>query len=549
MTPTDFAILLFAFLAFLAFAGKRLMTYLHVLQQEDYDHERLQSWIITNKVYDKRLSLILLEYSLLVTIIQVTGIGAEWPLLVTHTPVFAIFILTAYLESDPRKTSKKKLILTDRAKRILFTALGFAGAISLPMIIIPWIWVWILPIQLLPLLIIAANKVLLPHEKAVQDKYWQEAHDKVAELQPKVIGITGSYGKTSVKHILGHILKTQAKTLITPGSVNTPMGITRIIREELEPTHEYLVVEMGAYGPGSIEGLCKLTPPDIGIISAIGHAHYERFKTLETVAKAKYELAEAVIDKPEGKVIVHERTLRFEPSMTMKNTHKDRFVVVGDDPKSNPDSLLDIKTGWQIKSIKQEKDGLKVRLFKNKKTYFLEAPLYGFHHGYNIALAFATALELGIDPEDIEDSIKSLPQIQHRLEVKRQAGGVTLIDDAFNSNPIGFQSALNILEMLGDEGRKILITPGMVEMGASHEDAHYKIGLSAGDVCDVALVVNAARITSFIKGFRAAAPGKTLLEFESFQAAQNWFLDNQMSGDVVLIENDLPDMYERIPRL
>src|SRR5206468_12245453 len=119
------------------------------------------------------------------------------------------------------------------------------------------------------------------------------AHSKLQRLNPVVIGVTGSYGKTSVKHILGHVLETAGPTLITPGSVNTAMGIARVIRERLQPHHRYLVVEMGAYGIGSIRRLCALTPPRLGIISAIGKAHYERFKSLDAVAQAKFELAEA----------------------------------------------------------------------------------------------------------------------------------------------------------------------------------------------------------------------------------------------------------------
>src|SRR5206468_4274303 len=136
------------------------------------------------------------------------------------------------------------------------------------------------------------------------------AHSKLQRLNPVVIGVTGSYGKTSVKHILGHVLETAGPTLITPGSVNTAMGIARVIRERLAPHHRYFVVEMGAYGIGSISRLCALTPPKIGIISAIGKAHYERFRSLEAVARAKFELAEAVRDNA-GTIIIAADTMEF----------------------------------------------------------------------------------------------------------------------------------------------------------------------------------------------------------------------------------------------
>ena len=335
---------------------------------------------------------------------------------------------------------------------------------------------------------------------------------------------------------------------MTPGSVNTPMGIARVVREELEPSHEYLIVEMGAYGPGSIKRLCELTPPDMGIISSIGHAHYERFRSLDAVAQTKFELAEAVLRK-DGKVIIHER---FDHVKRMIVNNPDGFIVCGDSAKVaeekqetshlQPDDL-------HINDISQKIDGIEVDIRYKKTRYVLNAPIYGVHHGYNIALAFACALELGIDATDINDALRSLPQIEHRLEVKKQPDGVTWIDDAFNSNPIGFQSALALLAKLGRKGRKILITPGMVELGATHDEIHKTIGETAGDVCDVVIVVNGQRIPTFIKGVQETGAAKMLKEFNTFEEAYEWFTFNKQDGDVVLIENDLPDMYERIPKL
>src|SRR5690606_21962950 len=128
--------------------------------------------------------------------------------------------------------------------------------------------------------------------------------------------------------------------------------------------------------------------------------------------------------------------------------------------------------------------------------YSADAPLFGIHHGHNVALAFVTALTLGVSSADIQTALGSLPQIQHRLEVRKQ-GDITIIDDAYNSNPVGFQSALNLLAVLHKNGRKILITPGMVELGKAHDEAHHKIGISAGAICDIAIVVKGSRIPSF----------------------------------------------------
>lgn len=537
------AALLLVFLAYLAFAGKRLMTYMHVLQQEEYDNKRLKAWIFKNKVIDKRLS-----FALLVT-------GVSWffiPEFFINFLVFMFFVIIAYLEKDPRKNSKKKLVATDRAKRIFFPTYAALALCSTWFFATSMPWLWIFSVQLIPVALIVMNNILKPFEDVIQHGYWLEAQKKMQDLRPTIIGITGSFGKTSVKHMLGHILKTQAPTIVTPGSVNTPMGITRIIREELEEKHRFFVVEMGAYGPGSIDRLCKLTPPDFGVITSIGHAHYERFKSLETVSRAKYELAQAVI-KRDGKVIVHERTLRFPYPRDIKAENFDNFIVCGeplsqDMVKRKDVSYLD-EDDLHIQSIEQKHRGLEVLITWNGETYNLEVPVFGIHHGHNAALAFATAVAIGIKAEDAITALKSVPQIEHRLELKKQADGSLLIDDAYNSNPIGFRCALDFLAHLGKKGRKILVTPGMVELGVAHGEAHETIGKYAGEICDIAIVVTPKRIPTFIKGFQSSGNGKQLIEVETFEEASAWLESNRTSNDIVLLENDLPDMYERIPKI
>jgi UDP-N-acetylmuramoyl-tripeptide--D-alanyl-D-alanine ligase len=165
-------------------------------------------------------------------------------------------------------------------------------------------------------------------------------------------------------------------------------------------------------------------------------------------------------------------------------------------------------------------------------------------------MAFAAAFELGIPVVDIQTSLDMMPQIEHRLEVKpNKSDGTVVIDDAYNSNPIGFQSALGLLAQLGVKGRKILITPGMVEMGKAHKEAHQKIGEYAGEVCDVAIVVNGKRIPSFIDGFKKTGGSKEIYEVATFSDAQKWVTKNKKEGDYILVENDLPDLYERIPKI
>ena len=514
---------------FLAFAAKRLMIYLHALQQDDYNNERLFAWIKRHKVFDTKLSLGLAALGVLVWIL---------PAFLTVLVASGGLLYTAYADIDPRTRSKKKLVLTARAKRIYFPALALCGLSALPLLTLNPLFL-ILPVQAVPLMLVLSNILNQPCEKAVQKKFYDEAVAKLQEVKPKIIGITGSYGKTSVKHILGHILKAAAPTLITPGSVNTVMGITRIIREQMEPNTKYFVVEMGAYGPGSIARLCALTPPDAAIIIAIGQAHYERFKTLDTVAAAKFELAQDTLSRG-GHVTVHAQTLEFDASRAIYDAHKDHFTVVGEAAASD----------LVISSVTQTKDGLIVEITWKGQDCTLKAPLYGVQHGGNIALAFACAAELGLAPEDIIIALSRCPQITHRLEVKPYPEDGLLIDDAFNSNPKGFAAALELLPVLKREGgRTILITPGMVELGEAHDAEHTKIGELAAKTCTIVLAVAAERIPTFVSAYRAGAPEGQILTFAHFKDAEAWLGANRKPGDVVLIENDLPDLYERIPQL
>ena len=544
----ELAIEFITLLAFLVFAGRRLMRYLHILQQDDYDNRRLLSWMFRYKVFDRRISIVLLLLSVAVFFVDL-------PAAAVNVSLFLIFALAYYTESDPRKAAKKAFVLTPRARRILIAAMLYTGAMGLAGFYLGQPAFWVVPVQLLPFLLILGNLTLDPYETIVQRKFYDDAQARLKELNPTVIAITGSYGKTSVKHILGHILKKNAPTLITPGSVNTLMGITRIIREQLEPNHKYFIVEMGAYGPGSIASLCKLTPPDYGIISSIGHAHYERFKTLEAVVRAKFELAEAVLAN-KGTVIVHEKTLKFKHSQSMRHKNMDSFIACGEpinvkDPQSAQEYSYLTPDDLNILSVEQTPKGICVHLEWQEEKYTVRAPLYGIHHGHNLALAFVCAMTLGMDPKDVKTALASTPQITHRLEVKQQIDGSVIIDDAYNANPPGFRSALHVLRILADDrnGRAVLVTPGIVELGDKHDEVHRTLGVLAAEVCDIVIVVSPSRIPTFIEGFKSMDTGKTLQQFESFAAAEKWLLRNKRANDVILLENDLPDLYERILRI
>ncbi len=541
-------------LAFLAFAARRLLVLLRYFQQEEYDGPRFLRWLGTPGAFDRRASL-----GFLVAALAPPLVLQGWPLAVAvFAGIALVSAVAAWLEVNPLTTGKKKLALTQRARRILAAAgvlvlaayWGLATAVHwLPS---PWGLVatglgLVALTQLLPVALAAGNLALTPFERAVQRRILAEARDKLARLKPTVIAITGSDGKTSTKHVLGHLLATVTPTLATPGSVNTPMGISRVVRETLSADHRVFVVEMGAYGPGSIARLCDLTPPDLAAITAIGPAHYERFRTLETVADAKFEIAQAALTRG-GRVVLNGD--QIDPALAAPRVAglgvagREGITAVARAPVPYAPTFL-------VENPRQGPDGIAFTLVADGRRLDIVAPLHGLHQVGNVAVAATLALALGLPADTIVAALKNAPPTAHRLEVVRRAGAATVIDDAYNSNPTGFAAALEVLALIADAegGRRILVTPGMVELGALHAEEHRRLGRLAGDTVDIALVVAADRIPTFLDGLaEGARAGRTVLTPASFAEARAWMAANLKPGDVVLLENDLPDLYEDRPR-
>lgn len=529
MTPIHFLLgsQIVAIAAFAFFAYVRLKTLLQYFQQEEYDNARFPKWVLKNGAFDRKASFTILAIGFIQLVVP---------------PVFAVIsalaislglALIAQKEGKAQKGGKKPLVMTSRATRIFQIAYGIALLAALVLCFVtPSALLWIVPVQLAPLFLILANLTLAPFEARLKAKYWNEAHEKVLKLNTFVIGITGSYGKTSTKHILGHILQFHAPTLVTPGSVNTPMGVARIIREQLRPSHQYAVIEMGAYGPGSIARLCRLTPPRLGILTAVGVAHLERFGSREITGKAKMELATAVAAQ-NGKMILNADLLPLAAVREQVQARREGFVTVG------PDGDI------TLSNIALTRDGLSLDIAEGGKIYSIVTPLYGTHHAGNVAMAFAAARQIGMAGEDIVRALKTVPQVSHRLEVKKQPNGALLIDDAYNSNPTGFESALNLAKILkGEGGKAYLITPGMVELGSEHGPAHRRLGELAGRCVDAAYVVVPERIPSFVEGLKTS-DAVTVECRASFAEAMSEVMAKLGPSDVVLLENDLPDLYER----
>ena len=449
--------------------------------------------------------------------------------------VLVLGILCAYLVCGAfkEKRAKKKFVFTGRVKRLY-------GVSFVIMLLISWASITYLSSPLLellwtlflPFVIALCGLLAWPIEKGISELYFRDARRKLLSNKNMVrIGITGSYGKTSVKHILGTILSEKYPTLITPASFNTPMGVSRAIRERLRPSHQIFVGEMGARHVGDIKEMCRLVKPTIGIITSVGPQHLETFKTVERVAKTKYELIEA---------------------LPITDSHSyfadDDAIVYNMYNKTNKTKSLCGTNGFRddcyADQISVSKSGSSFLLkIKDAGTVQCNTKLLGEHNISNIVLAAAVAFDLGLSLRQISHGISKLSPVQHRLELISNPNQFTIINDAYNSNPIGAKAALNVLK--GFPSRRIIITPGMVELGKNEAQYNREFGMQMKSCVDIAIIIGKQRAIPIIEGLKSVGfTDKQIYRVDSLADSTELLHRIVKPNDTVLYENDLPDNYQ-----
>lgn len=519
--------------AFFAFAYKRLLRYLRYFQQEEYDTRRFVPWIFRTGSFDKRGTLaVIFSFVLLVVFSSVTAAALA---------LSALLILIFVIEKDPRQTGKIRLNMTERARRIFNVAAAIFTALFVALILITEYQSLdsfvghILLIQLIPAHLVLANFILSPFERRVKERFKGEAKAMLDSIAPYTIGITGSYGKTSTKAALGEILNTAlGPTFCPPKSINTEMGITREIRENLNSNHKYAVIEMGAYNVGSIKRLCNLTPPKAGIVTVVGMAHLERYGTVERVYKAKSELPQAL---PDDGILICNGDDQGSRRMALEFPKKITRLY-GMRRDLGPLDCLAEKVVFSP-------TGTSFEVSWEGKTYPASTKLLGTPALSNILAAFTMACSLGADPEFVVAAIRNIEPVENRLSLSRE-GKVTFLRDAYNSNPLGFAAALEVLDKL-PANRKILMTPGMIELGDMQFEENHKAASAAATVCDLVLIVGLTNREALSDGLIAAGFKTEAIVFCITRAEAFLKLNETLrNGDLVLIENDLPDLYEAV---
>ena len=430
------------------------------------------------------------------------------------------------------KRAKKKFVYTGRVKRLyvmhfIVMMLVSYACYHMPFAIASALWPLILP------LVVALSGLLAwPIEKAISECYFRDARRKLLANERLIrIGITGSYGKTSVKHILGTILSEKYPTLITPASFNTPMGVSRAIRERLNGSYQVFVGEMGARHVGDIKEMCRLVKPTIGIITSVGPQHLETFKSIERVAKTKYELIEGL--PAEGSHCYFYDDGAFCTEMYRKTTKSKKLC--GRDPEKSDCWCDDVRVSAQGSTFMLH--------IRNKGSIECTTRLLGEHSIQNILLAAAVASDLGLTLKQIAHGIEKLQPVKNRLELMSRPGSFTIINDAFNSNPVGAKAALQVLKNFPE--RRIIITPGMVELGEKEAEYNRDFGRAMAGCVDIAIIVGKGRAVPIMEGLKEAGfPEENIHRVDSLDDSTRLLHTLVRPTDTVLYENDLPDHYQ-----
>lgn len=510
----------------------KIKKHLHILQLNSYFNGRYVGWL-NRKKYQ------VFNLKELEPLIALVGMFFRGPLI-----VLVIFVLVYFgmFLSRPNLPEKKPFVFTTRAIRLFIVSIGFLLMLYVGLFVI---WFkngdfWLeMAIGLLvacnffvPFLLMLLNLLLQPLEKLIQNWYFRDAQRYLRTLTKlKIIGITGSFGKTTTKYVLTEILRYKFNTLKTPGSYNTPMGVAKIIRSELKPTHEIFVAEMSAKKSGDIQELCELVQPQYGLITAIGEQHLETFKTLENIKKTKNELIAAL-------PLTGVAFFNMDDVNSLELASAVKCCVIGY-------GMDAVQLDYRATDIVLNEHGSNFTVIRdrdNSQACF-QTKLLGKHNIYNILGAIAVAGELGVSLVDMVHPVRQIAPIPHRLELKRLGNGIVFIDDAFNSNPVGSKMALEVLAQISGK-RKIIITPGMIELGEKEGEYNERFGGQIADVCGYVILVGKKQTLPLQQGLKARNyADDALFIAEDFAAARKHLEQILQAGDVVLFENDLPDNY------
>ena len=512
---------------------------LHMLQQNLYnENNRYIKWVLKNAQDFINIDIVAIGISL-IGVFVIFDLPVVSSLCLVLLSLFLVLI--GYLEHKNivNDQQKKKLVVTARIKRLIVTLTILH---LIPLLVLEWninnitiswgiILVESIMLYLNRFVVFIAMIINTPVERLVYLHFKSKAQKKIKNMPNlKIIGITGSYGKTSCKNILGEILNVRYNALPTPKNLNTFNGLIMTINNHMDKFTDIFIAEMGAYVRGEIARLCKLVKPKYGILTTIGTAHLESFGSQENIQKGKFELIESLPSDGFG-VLNGDDPLQ----VSYKRKNKVKVIWIGID---NED--VDVRA----KNIKCSSKGTTFDVvFKGDKTaYTFQTRLLGRHNVYNILSAIACGKEFDINIEDLQRAVQNVQPIEHRLELKR-LGNFYQIDDAYNSNPTGAKNACEILGMM--PGMKIVVTPGMIELGEKEDEYNEQFGEQIASVADMVILIGEKKTKPIKEGLiKKGFDKEKIIVFNDVRESFPFIMEQANNKEVyALFENDLPDTF------
>ncbi len=502
---------------------------LGILQGFGYKGGKLFGWAgRKSNLTQARFSLLAIATALASAVIALCFgfAGAHWSAVIGLTAYLIFFVL--YLVAESRRAIKNSATLTPRFKRLLVTFwLTFAVITYLVVTLLNFgEYAWgarlfatlkysvlaVLPLLIIPVVCLA-NCITLIWETPINKSYVKKAKRAVAAADIKVVGITGSYGKTGAKNILAAMLAKSYRVLSTPSSFNTPLGIARTVNGNDLKNFDVLIAEMGARHKGDIAELCAICPPDYSLITGICPQHLESFKTIENIVAAKGEILTGT---------------------------KIKCVIAADCFEHFKDFDGNKAVCDCVSDVKADCTGTEFTLKLGGESKRVKTVLLGEHSAYNIGLCAQAAYEMGVGLEQIAEAVGELNFTEHRLQLIEN-NGVFILDDGYNSNVVGARAAIKVLKYFG--GKKIAVTPGLVELGILEERENAALG---GELVglDYVILVGETLVTAVKNGYlQAGGDPEKMAVVPSLAAAQDVLKDLLAKGDCVLFLNDLPEIY------
>ncbi len=503
---------------------------LHMFQQNRYEPGRLSNWILLQgkqKKFDilALVSALVIGGTYFVEDITIRNIMCVWIVVASAT-------IRTLDEAKKEKQYIKPLHMTARVKR---------QAVAMAVLNILWIGIMLTLLEpnMWFVLILVATYInwglvymmaicTTPIENLVKQFYMNKAKKILASFQGKIVGITGSYGKTSSKNIMQAVLSERFYSLMTPASFNTPMGITITIRNSLKSIHDVFICEMGADHVNDIKTLMNFVKPQVGVVTSIGPQHLQTFKTLDNIIKEKMKMIEML---PQDGIGILNKDNEHIRNYQIKNTCKVVWYGIDQDD-----------VDYRAININYNKKGSTFDVVDREGcvTSF-QTMLLGEHNIANILASIALGKEMGCTYPQLQDAVRKVRYVEHRLEVKK-INGYTFIDDAFNSNPVGSSMALDVLKMM--DGKRFVVTPGMIDLGPKQDELNHRFGTLMKDKVDVAILVGVNQTKPIVEGLcESGFDMENVKVCKTVKEAFNLVYSMATPEDTILLENDLPDAF------